>query len=290
MKITIRSFVFALTILLVDVTLGQGFYQGTLGKYPITMDIQLDSYDPGATYFYDKYRTPIKLKGEVIKGSLMLKEFQDDTLLTATVVFENYEPDEKVLKGVWMSADSSKSYPLELYLVASKEVGLEVLQAESTKEHYFKTVIKASEDDPYPMLREVLVYAKKTNVLVQRVKVECDPLGRNSVSVGDFNFDGVLDFSVFEASYAGSNTSSLYYLYDEDSARFVTSEYSGTSLTFDYENELVVAHNSCCAGTERYITYYKVVDNELVVFRSECLVWAPESNAYELVECQKEEE
>src|SRR3712207_8121262 len=44
------------------------------------------------------------------------------------------------------------------------------------------------------------------------------------------SFDGLVDFSVFESSYAGPNTSSIYILAIPNSEKYVVSDFSGTSL------------------------------------------------------------
>ncbi len=76
-------------------------------------------------------------------------------------------------------------------------------------------------------------------------------MGLENITVDDYNFDGIQDFSVFETSYAGPNTSSLYFLYDLKSKKFFKSDFNGVSLEFDMKKKEIFELNQCCAGRQR---------------------------------------
>ena len=117
----------------------------------------------------------------------------------------------------------------------------------------------------------VKVFEKKTDRLLQTIDVDTQQRGADGVSVGDFNFDGVKDFSLFESSYAGPNTSSLYYLYDPAKKQFFNSGWEGVSFEFDEKKKLVSSTNSCCAGTSVTTATYRVVKNKLVLVSQSCM-------------------
>ena len=89
-----------------------------------------------------------------------------------------------------------------------------MMQRESLKDYYFKLLLTKAKGDHYAQVSGIKIIEKKTDRLLQHIKLECRLLGMGNVSIGDFNFDGVEEFSVFEAGYAGPNTSSKYFLYD----------------------------------------------------------------------------
>ena len=93
----------------------------------------------------------------------------------------------------------------------------------------------------------------------------------DNISVGDDNFDGIEDFSVFEISYAGANTSSIYILRNPNSEKYLKSNFSGTSLEFDNDSELIYEHNQCYAGRGYLNATYKVVENKMILIEKKCL-------------------
>ncbi len=143
----------------------------------------------------------------------------------------------------------------------------ELIQTDSLPDKYFKVVVSGDR------AVAVEIFEKKTDRLIQKIVVDCEQRGAESVSVGDFNFDGLKDFSIFESSYAGPNTSSLYYLYDPVKRQFFDSKYEGTSLEFDGKTKLISATNQCCAGRSVVTETYKVVKNKMVLVSEQCYVW-----------------
>lgn len=103
--------------------------------------------------------------------------------------------------------------------------------------------------------------------------------------MGDYNFDGIEDFSVFEGSYAGPNTSSIYILKLKDSDKYVVSDFSGVSLVFDSESKQILERNQCCAGRSIMTAIYKVVDNKMILIGRECLEYDEEKEDYIKKKC-----
>lgn len=98
-------------------------------------------------------------------------------------------------------------------------------------------------------------------------------MGLENISIGDFNFDGILDFAVFETSYTGLNTSSLYFLYDPKSGKYIESGFTGVSLEFDNKAKRIYERNQCCAGSQVTTAEYKVVNNKMVLIKEHCYIW-----------------
>jgi len=242
---------------------------GTVGGAPV--ELALNNTAEGqltGVYFYSKFGLPIGLGGRLRSGVLTLTEQDARGKATATLTILGFRAGAGRLAGTWRSVATGKSLPVVLTAAGSPEL----LQAEALKDRYFKLVLDGPPGEASRVVA-VKILATKTNRLVQQVAVDCQPQGIYSVQVGDFNFDGLPDFSVFESSYAGPNTSSLYFLYDPARQRFVNSGFEGTSLEFDAKKRRVYEHNSCCAGSSVVTVEYKVVRNKLVELARHCYRW-----------------
>lgn len=108
----------------------------------------------------------------------------------------------------------------------------------------------------------------------------------NPISLGDFNFDGYQDFSIFEASYAGANTSSIYFLYNPKTKHFFRSSFEGTSLEFDTIKKRVYEFNQSVGGNNLEESEYKVVNNKMVLIKRVCKVFDIESDTHITVPCE----
>ncbi|RZL13327.1 MAG: hypothetical protein EOO62_08450 [Hymenobacter sp.] len=270
--------------------MGQAAYVGTVGAAPIELALNSVSEDPLAgTYIYAKIGTPIKLTGQLKQGVLTLTEPDVHGKPAATFTVPGFAAGATQLTGTWRSLATGRQLPVVLTQrtavtpgKATAGQGREVLQAESLPNCYFRTVLAKGGEDYYATVSGVQVVEKKTNRVLQYLPLDGQSRGIYSVSTGDFNFDGLPDFSVFESSYAGPNTSSLYYLYDPAKKRYVASGYGGTSLEFDTKKRRVYEHNSCCAGSSVTKVEYKVVNNKLVILARHCYRW--DEKKQELVE------
>ncbi len=272
----------------------QSSYSGYLGKFPITLIMY--HYSDGvslAYYAYDNYDSPITINGNFNNGELKLFEKDNSGNITATLIFENFKENNEEIKGRWVKSDNSKTYPILLH--KDFDIGYgdnlewtnkELLQSKSTKEHYFKTIIDKDKGDFYAKISGVKIFEKKTDKLIQTIELDCQLFGIDNVSIGDYNFDGIEDFSVFEASYAGPNTSSIYILRNPNSDKYLKSNFSGTSLEFDNDSKLVYEHNQCCAGRSYMNATYKVVNNEMILVEKKCLEYDEEKEDFIEIECE----
>lgn len=155
----------------------------------------------------------------------------------------------------------------------------EVLQSATTSKHYFS--LSVAEET----VVAVNVFKKETGQLLQTIVLDCSYVDE-SVRVEDYNFDDHEDFSVFESSYAGGNTSRVYILWNEDRNEYVFSKIFGTSLTFDKTNKVIVERNQCCAGSSFYETVYKLVNDQMVQIEKKCFAYNAESNTYVKTLCE----
>ena len=128
--------------------------------------------------------------------------------------YANYNEKDIELNGTWKHENEAKSYKIVLRKNFEIENGdavfwekhKELLQVNSTEKHYFKTVINKEVGHYYARVSAVKVFEKITDKLIQTIELDCELLGFNNVIIDDYNFDGLVDFSVFESFYAGPNT------------------------------------------------------------------------------------
>ena len=100
-------------------TAGTCYFTGILGK---TMKVQMAlNVEKGlikGSYYYEKYGTPIELKGTLSGTRLHLSEYGKNKKATATL---RMQADAKsgIASGQWVSADGKKTFPLRLLRVAT---------------------------------------------------------------------------------------------------------------------------------------------------------------------------
>jgi hypothetical protein len=271
---------FALLCGLAQAALGQASYVGTVGNAPV--ELALNATEEGlltGVYIYSKFGTPIALGGQLRRGVLTLSEKDARGKVAATLTIPAFRAGASQLAGTWRSLATGQRLPVALLAAANPG---ELLQAAALKDSYFKLVLDGPPAGAASRVVAVRLLAKKTNRLVQQLAVDCQLQGIFSVEVGDYNFDGLPDFSVFESSYAGPNTSSLYFLYNPANKQFVDSGFQGTSLEFDAKKKRVYERNSCCAGSSVVTVEYKVLRNKLVELARHCYRW--DDKKEELVE------
>jgi hypothetical protein len=265
-------------------------YSGTLGRQPI--HLVLEDYSDGvvsAMYVYDRHDTPIALYGRAKDGVVVLHE-KDGERDVATLRFEGFAREHPTLAGTWSPVEGGKSLPislrrdfdLERYSPMFDDAPVEILQGASTPEHYFKVSFLPDDRDRRPYAAAVSVYRKRTDQWLQTFEVEAQPRGFQGVEVGDFNFDGVPDFSLFQHSHAGPNTSTLYFLKKPATGMYVLSDISGISLEFDAKAKRVHERNQSRAGASVMNATYRVVDDKLVLESRECLEMTEDGDMEEL--------
>ena len=256
--------------LLATTAWGQASYVGTVGGAPVELALDDPAEGPlTGVYVYTKFGTPIALSGQLRRGVLTLTEKDARGKASATLTVPTFSAGARQLAGTWRSLATGKTLPAMLTATDSHEL----LQLASLKDSYFKLVLDGQPGGADSRVVAVKLLAKKTNRLVQLLAVDCQSHGVYSVEVGDYNFDGQPDFSVFESSYAGPNTSSLYFLYDPAKRQFVASGYAGVSLEFDQKKQRIYERNSCCAGSSVTTAEYKVVRNKMVLLAQHCYRW-----------------
>lgn len=264
------------------VALAQSGYAGTIGPLPIELVLEGAASDSEQTglYVYTKYDTPIELTGSVKRGTLTLTEHDGHGKATAVFTVPAFAAGRPSYVGTWQNLATGQQLPLaltrrfDLWANPPPTSPVRLRQAASLPAVYFQEVLAKSAESGELAVTHVRLVEKKTDRLVQEFDVECERQGVHSVSVGDYNFDGHPDFAVFEQSYAGPNTSSLYFLYDPATKRFEESDFAGISLEFDAKKKRIYERNSCCAGTSVTTAVYKVVDNGMVPLETHCYRWS----------------
>ncbi|MDR3352645.1 MAG: hypothetical protein LBO00_06550 [Zoogloeaceae bacterium] len=92
------------------------------------------------------------------------------------------------------------------------------------------------------------------------------------LKVGDYNFDGIEDFSLLVAYDRQGNEERTYFLYDPKKKEFVPSEFSGYGLEFDAKTKTIKEdswHAINHGSIDTHITY-KVVNNKMEKIKEEC--------------------
>ena len=284
-----------LTLLLTSINLfSQTTYTGFIDKYPIELVTYISGDgDAKAIYAYTKFEEPIAINGTLKKNKLNLFEKDKSGKNKATLTFDNFNADNKEVKGNWTDLKTGKQLKIALIKLFDIDYGdsiewkdREILQPVTLGDKYFKLVISKAKNDFDTKVSGIKILQKKTDSLIQRIDLECQLWGLNNISVGDYNFDGIPDFSVFEQSYAGPNTSSLYFLYDKKTGRYFNSGFKGSSLEFDSKRKRIYEHNQCCAGNSHMNAEYKVVNNNMVLIKKTCTEYNEKKKDFVIVKCE----
>ncbi|MDR1887908.1 MAG: hypothetical protein LBQ81_00725 [Zoogloeaceae bacterium] len=238
-------------------------YSGFIGEQPVEFMLE----DNGVTfdsvlYMYAKYNIPIYAPR--VDDALKFHEQGSGALLN----FSEFNRANGTLEGEW--TDASKTETIKISLRKTPDESGDILQANSTKEHYFRiTPLEGCTS-------KVKVFDKKTNALLQVVEGSGEGCGRpgfHVVGVDDYNFDGIDDFSAFAEYFSGSNSIREYFLFDTKTKKYSSSEIRGISLEFDHENKIIHETNSCCMGTIVSKKEYKVVNNKMALVKKQCFKW-----------------
>lgn len=290
-SVTQKILIASLFLFSIDLA-AQTTYTGFIDKYPVEFITDLNSEGSGdAIYTYSNYDTPIEISGTLKQKVLTFYEKDKTGKNTAKMTFENFNSKSKILEGTWTDLNTKKELNISLSKTFEVEYGdavewknVEILQPVSLKGRYFKLIISKPKGG-YTKVTGVKILEKKTDKLIQQIALECEPWGLNNISTGDYNFDGFEDFSVFESSYAGPNTSRLYFLYNPKTGKYFESGFSGTSLQFDSKTKRIEERNQCCAGRIVNTAEYKVVNNKMVLIKQTCHEYDDKSGDYKKVKC-----
>ncbi len=264
----------------------QTSYVGFIDTNPIELLTTIYSDgDARAIYCYTNFDEPIVITGNFKNGKLTLFETNNNKK-TASLQFDNFNSKSNKLEGAWTDLKTKK----ELKIIINKSfdiehgdsvewLGREIIQGVSLDNKYFKLIVSKTKNNYYAKVNGVKIVEKKTDKLLQQINLDCQLLGLNNISIDDYNFDGIMDFSVFEASYAGPNTSSLYFLYDDKTNKYIESGFSGVSLEFNSHLKRIFERNQCCAGASVTTAEYKVVENNMVLIKKHCFKWDEKKHA-----------
>jgi len=256
-------------------------FSGYIDKYPIQLvTFSYSDGDTRAIYSYDKHDSPMIINGRQKNDSLILIENNEKG--GATLEFPEFKTIVKEIRGKWISQNRETTYDIKLTKINEFDTydstsfdTLELMQPYSINKHYFKLLITKKEGEDIRVIG-VRIYEKETDRLIQELNMDCQFWGLENISIGDYNFDGIDDFSVFESSYAGPNTSSIYVLKEPNSEKYLISEIYGISLEFDSGAKLIYEHNQCCAGRSHMNATYKLVDNKMELIEQRCLEYDDE--------------
>ncbi len=290
-----KKAIIILTLLITSINLfSQTTYTGFIDKYPIDFVID-DIYNDGdasAIYAYADFDEPIVIDGTLEKNKLNLFEKDKSGKKTTTLTFDNFNADSNEIKGHWTDIETGKQLKITLKKLFDIDFGdsiewkdKEILQAFSLGDKYFKLVVSKEKNDFSAKASGIKILQKETDSLIQQINLECELRGLNNIGVADYNFDGITDFSVFEQSYAGPNTSSLYFLYDKGTGRYFNSGFEGSSLEFDSKTKRIYEHNQCCAGNSHMNAEYKVVNNKMVLIKRTCIEYNKRKKDFVKVKC-----
>jgi hypothetical protein len=257
---------------------GQTSYSGFIDKDTIELvtDISSDGV-AGGVYAFKKNNTPIVLRGKINENKLTFFEVSWDSI---SLNFDHFDSKQKTILGTWKDFKTKKELTISLHKEFEIDDGegiewkdREIIQPVSFKNQYFKLIISKRKNDFSAHVSGVKIIQKKTDSLIQQIKLDCELMGLDDISLDDYNFDGYLDFSVFGESHAGPNTSSLYFLYNPKTKRYFNSGFSGTSLEFDAKSKTIFERNECCGGSNITTATYRVVKNKMVMIQQHCYIW-----------------
>lgn len=268
-------------------------YSGFIDKYPIEFVADISSDGNGtAIYAYSNFDTPIVLNSKLIGNALVFTEYDKNNKESAKLSFVNYNAKSDNLKGKWKDLNTGKELEITLSKTFNLEDGnkitwtdKEILQPVSFKDKYFKLIITKEKESFYPKVSGLKIIEKKTDKLIQKIDLECQLWRLNNISIDDYNFDGIEDFSVFQSSYGGPNTTRLYFLYNPKTGKYFESSFSGTSLQFDSKTKRIKEHDQCCAGRSFITAEYKVVNNKMVLLKQNCMEYDDKTGDYKKIKC-----
>jgi hypothetical protein len=278
-----RNVIFILTIILTTSSLHcQTTYSGFISKYPI--ELVTDTYSEGnarAIYAYSDKDEPIVINGTLKNKVLTLYEKDVNNKNSASLTFNKFDSANSQQEGIWTDLKTNKELKITLDKTFEINYGnsvewkdREILQPVSLDNKYFKLIVSKKKGEFYATVTGVKIIEKKTDKLLQKLTVDCELMGGlDNISIGDYNFDGILDFSVFKTSYTGPNTSSLYFLYDTKTGKYIESGYTGVSLEFDNATKRIYERNQSSAGSVVTTAEYKVVNNKMILIKEHCYIW-----------------
>jgi hypothetical protein len=277
-------------MLISSMSFGQTSYSGFIDKYPIELFLQLDSDGKArAIYTYTNHDDPISITGKLTKGTLTIYEKNQQRKNIATLTFINFDEKNATNDGIWTNLETLKEFKITLTKRFAIEIGdefewgnREITQSTSSKNQYFRLVTSKKKGEFYARATSLKIIEKKSDKLIQTFNIDCKIEGFDNVYFGDFNFDGIKDIAIFQDNYTGTNTTSLYFLFDQKINKYIDSKFQGVSLEFDDETKTIFERNTCCQGRTETNATYKIVKNKMVLIEQHCYKW--DDKTQELVE------
>jgi hypothetical protein len=230
---------------------------------------------------------PVELTGQIQATDLVLHEEDSGRGINIdTFTFKNFDYNAEYISGEWKSeylSPETSGGPKRILLTRLYDIqpdntsawdNKELLQVASLPSVYFKTVLRKNKGDFYPRIKGVNIYDQTSNKLIQSIHMDGENLQNiDSVAIGDYNFDGIGDFSVFENSAAGPNTTRKYFIFDTVTQKYIDSGIAGVSLTFDSSKKTITETNQCCAGSQIYKATYTFEKNVMNLVHESCFVY-----------------
>lgn len=261
-------------------------YSGVIDEQVFTMVLYKVDGNKIKGYAVNESNFKVSILESEINGEyLMLTEENKDRTTTNLFKLKTVDVGTPMLKGMaYLKSKETVDFQLKMdFNLKDKVVGevYELIQPQFSEGQYFKTVLKQSVDDNYLRVQGIKVFDKQNQALIQTIDLDCDFRFLDQLDIGDYNFDGISDLSIFEASYVGPNSSYVYVLKNLESDTYEKSQIQGISLEFDPITKTIKERNQCCAGSIVSIATYKLVDSKMKLIKEECFVWNEETEELE---------
>src|SRR5699024_2632627 len=127
---------------------------------------------------------------------------------------------------------------------------------------------------------------KKSNILIQQIDgLHYDFNNFYNIEIEDYNFDGVMDFSVYKSNGSLFNKEYVYYINQGKHSQFKKLNLFGYNFSFDDKNKTAVSEKNCIEDktTGRIITLIKItysyINNEYKKSTSSCNVYNENNNS-----------
>lgn len=243
----------------------QNNYTGFVAGDSIIFSTDANSFSETALAYYSLgggYIFPFWMSGYLENGTLKLTEYQDVNVMSTIEIYD-FDDQKNELKGNMTFMGSGETFEL----VLTKSFSLDgndfdfndqrLEQLCTSPPFTFSVVLEKNADDYYARITGFLIMDENFDILQEFIDMEGSSIrGYESVQMDDYNFDGILDVSVFNQQYAGANTTGYYFLYNTESEEFEFCEELSNliSAEFDWGNKMVIERNQ--SGQEVSLAFY----------------------------------
>ncbi|HEX8545353.1 MAG TPA: hypothetical protein VF691_00250 [Cytophagaceae bacterium] len=267
----------------------QTLYSGSIGKYPIQINIHYyphkDKY--AAVYAYDKQDTPLNMDGYMEDKDLILERYEKTPnsrheKLVESLRLKNFDFKEKQIYGSWIDEVTGKDLTLTLSQTFhtiepenSDWAEREFLQSTSAKDVYFKIAYKKPQQGKLARASKIKVLEKVTDKILHEFQIDCKLLRMSNISVEDYNFDGLEDFSCFK-----EEDQNIYFLRDPKTLKYYRSTFLETYLRFDQKKKTIEEVKTLCKDKLDVHFVYKLVNNEMVLIKKFTTSYDPKTDRW----------